>query len=57
MDCAVKCPWAGHTVVTTMEWVEKNGKVYCNDCCKAFDVEIRDDGGEDEATSQDPEDS
>lgn len=38
-----RCPYCKSTVEVNVAWAKKNGKVFCNGCCKAFDLKIEED--------------
>lgn len=37
----IKCPFCKSAVEIDVEFAAKNGRVFCNGCCKAFDVKIQ----------------
>jgi uncharacterized protein YbaR (Trm112 family) len=40
---SIKCPICQNDIVVSIEWAIQNGKIFCPDCCKAFDVSIKED--------------
>lgn len=46
-----QCPYCKSLVLVNIKWAETNGRVFCNTCCKAFDILV----GEEEAPPPIPE--
>lgn len=40
------CPYCKAEVEVDVAWAKKNGKVFCNGCCKSFDLRIEEDDEE-----------
>lgn len=38
-----RCPYCKSEVEINVAWAKKNGKVFCNACCKSFDLRIEED--------------
>lgn len=38
MKVQAECPFCGSAVITTVEWAMKNGRLFCDTCCKSFPV-------------------
>jgi len=34
------CPYCRSIVEVNITWAIKNGRVFCNSCCKAFDIRV-----------------
>lgn len=34
----IKCPYCKATIKVDLDWVSKNGRCFCPNCCKAFDL-------------------
>lgn len=37
----VQCPYHKGIIKIDVEWAAKNGRVFCESCCKAFSVEVQ----------------
>lgn len=37
-----KCPFCGSVVEVDVEFAKSNGRIFCGECCKAFDIHIED---------------
>lgn len=37
----IKCPYCQSDVEMDVEFAKKNGRIFCGGCCKAFDVQVR----------------
>jgi len=46
------CPYCKSIVEVNIDWAIRNGRVFCNSCCKAFDVRV----GEEETPPPVPSD-
>lgn len=38
----IQCKYCGSVVEVSTEWIEKNERVFCGECCKAFDISVKD---------------
>lgn len=36
----VQCPFHKGVITIDPEWATKNGRVFCNSCCKSFEVRV-----------------
>lgn len=45
----IKCPYCKYNLEIDVKFAEENGRVFCGTCCKAFDIELRE-----EETTEDP---
>ena len=36
----VKCPFCGNIFKVEADWIVRNERVFCECCCKAFDVRL-----------------
>ena len=43
-----KCPFCKSVVEVDIDFAIKNGRIFCNACCKAFDIKV----GEEEEDSK-----
>jgi endogenous inhibitor of DNA gyrase (YacG/DUF329 family) len=39
----VKCPYCNAIIKLDIDWVIKNGRGFCTNCCKAFDLTVEED--------------
>lgn len=39
----INCPYCKSDVEVNVRWAKKNGRVFCNACCKSFDLRIEED--------------
>ena len=46
MDYEIECPFCRYTNEVPVEWLKKNGRVFCPTCCKAFDIAIKEEHNE-----------
>lgn len=44
----VDCPYCDAQIEIDAEWVKTNERVFCPNCCKAFDVKVTDKKAEDD---------
>ena len=42
----IKCPYCKSIIKVDIDWIIKNGRVFCPSCCKAFDLSVEDDDEE-----------
>lgn len=35
-----QCPYCKSVVLVNIKWAIQNGRVFCNSCCKAFDIHV-----------------
>ncbi len=40
----IQCPYCQGSFTSDREFIQKNGRVMCNNCCKAFDLELPKEG-------------
>jgi len=40
---SIHCPICQNAINVPTNWAIENGRIYCPDCCKAFDVTIKED--------------
>jgi uncharacterized Zn finger protein (UPF0148 family) len=40
-NISLQCPLCGFPIIVARSWAIKNGRIFCDTCCKAFDVEIK----------------
>lgn len=36
----IVCPFCREHFCVETDWIQKNGRVFCTTCCKAFDVSL-----------------
>ena len=41
-----KCPLCSGSIEVPKKWAENNGRVYCQTCCKSFEVDTEGDSRE-----------
>lgn len=41
MNHDVECPFCDTRTSVPLEWLKKNGRVFCPTCCKSFDIFIK----------------
>ena len=47
-----KCPFCKSVVEVNVRFAKENGRIFCNSCCKAFDIMIEDDEPEEKPVEQ-----
>ena len=47
------CPYCKSVVLINIRWAIQNGRVFCNSCCKAFDIHVGEE--ENEAPTKEPD--
>ncbi len=36
----ISCPFCKSTVEINIDWAIRNGRVFCGNCCKSFDIRV-----------------
>lgn len=39
-ELRVNCIYCGNSFDTSLDWVKTNGRVFCDTCCKCFDLKL-----------------
>jgi transcription elongation factor Elf1 len=37
----IECPFCEAEIEIDVEWLKKNGRAFCPNCCKAFDAKVK----------------
>lgn len=48
------CPFCKSIVEVNVKFAKSNGRIFCNSCCKAFDIHIEDDEPEEKKQDYTP---
>lgn len=52
MNYDIECPFCDTHTNVPLEWLKKNGRVFCPTCCKSFDILVKEDDNEDEEDNE-----
>lgn len=48
MNCTVKCPFCNTQNSVSIDWIKKNGRIFCPVCCKSFDISVKEEDNEED---------
>ena len=44
----IECQFCNNIIEVPASWIKTNGRVFCDSCCKSFDVELEKESSEDD---------